>query len=110
MTFQRFRFVSILGILAIGAVAIAGGVRYTQAKTAAVTSAPDTSKKQLYRCPMHPQVVQDHPGRCPICGMNLVPVEPGATAKQPSCPAPGHSGGCCGGPAGGSDASPEPSK
>ena len=23
---------------------------------------------------MHPQVVQDHPGDCPICGMKLVPV------------------------------------
>lgn len=27
-----------------------------------------------YICPMHPQVVQDHPGDCPICGMDLVPL------------------------------------
>src|SRR5512136_982152 len=26
----------------------------------------------LYRCPMHPAVVQDRPGGCPICGMDLV--------------------------------------
>lgn len=25
-------------------------------------------------CPMHPQVRQDHPGDCPICGMTLEPV------------------------------------
>ncbi len=25
-----------------------------------------------YTCPMHPQVVQDHPGKCPICRMDLV--------------------------------------
>jgi membrane fusion protein, copper/silver efflux system len=25
-----------------------------------------------YYCPMHPGVVQDHPGDCPICGMTLV--------------------------------------
>lgn len=24
-----------------------------------------------YTCPMHPQIVQDHPGNCPICGMVL---------------------------------------
>lgn len=26
-----------------------------------------------YTCPMHPQIVQDHPGSCPICGMSLEP-------------------------------------
>jgi len=32
------------------------------------------TEKTLYTCSMHPQVVQDHPGDCPICGMKLVPV------------------------------------
>ena len=30
----------------------------------------------LYTCPMHPEVISDKPGRCPKCGMNLVPKEP----------------------------------
>ena len=30
----------------------------------------------LYRCPMHPDVVRNEPGKCPICGMELVKVEP----------------------------------
>ncbi|MCR4263463.1 MAG: heavy metal translocating P-type ATPase [Candidatus Roizmanbacteria bacterium] len=30
--------------------------------------------KTMYTCPMHPEVIQDHPGKCPKCGgMDLVP-------------------------------------
>ncbi|HEX8110493.1 MAG TPA: efflux RND transporter periplasmic adaptor subunit, partial [Kofleriaceae bacterium] len=32
----------------------------------------------LYQCPMHPSIVQDHPGECPICGMKLVAAPHGA--------------------------------
>ncbi|MBS1198198.1 MAG: efflux transporter, family, subunit [Proteobacteria bacterium] len=38
--------------------------------------------KQLYQCPMHPTIIQDHPGDCPICGMKLVPME--AAAATPA--------------------------
>jgi hypothetical protein len=31
-------------------------------------------KKQKYTCVMHPEVITDHPGNCPKCGMKLVPV------------------------------------
>jgi membrane fusion protein, copper/silver efflux system len=30
-----------------------------------------------YTCPMHPQIVRDEPGQCPICGMDLVPMKSG---------------------------------
>ncbi|HQQ51447.1 MAG TPA: heavy metal-binding domain-containing protein, partial [Spirochaetota bacterium] len=38
---------------------------------------PDNTKvipKVQYTCPMHPQIMSDKPGSCPICGMELVPI------------------------------------
>ncbi|MDP3468587.1 MAG: efflux RND transporter periplasmic adaptor subunit [Daejeonella sp.] len=32
------------------------------------------SQVQKYTCPMHPQIVKDGPGTCPICKMDLVPL------------------------------------
>ncbi|MCB9682325.1 MAG: efflux RND transporter periplasmic adaptor subunit [Alphaproteobacteria bacterium] len=33
--------------------------------------APDPLADTVFSCPMHPEVVQDGPGRCPVCGMFL---------------------------------------
>lgn len=30
------------------------------------------SSKEIYTCPMHPSVISDRPGACPVCGMALV--------------------------------------
>ena len=32
----------------------------------------------LWTCPMHPQIVREEPGNCPICGMTLEPMTPAA--------------------------------
>jgi Cu+-exporting ATPase len=37
----------------------------------------------IYTCPMHPEIRQDHPGNCPICGMTLEP-EVAAEAAGPN--------------------------
>ena len=34
-----------------------------------------TATERIWTCPMHPQIVEDQPGTCPICGMDLVRVE-----------------------------------
>ena len=41
----------------------------------------NSASTEIYTCPMHPQIQENHPGNCPICGMKLVKknVEPVAT-------------------------------
>jgi Cu(I)/Ag(I) efflux system membrane fusion protein len=43
------------------------------------SAAPE--KNQIYTCSMHPQIRQNKPGRCPICGMDLTPISTGAEPK-----------------------------
>lgn len=35
-----------------------------------------------YTCPMHPQILKDDPGNCPLCGMDLIPIVKDRTRKQ----------------------------
>ncbi len=35
----------------------------------------NTTQESVYVCPMHSEVVEDHPGRCPKCGMNLEKIQ-----------------------------------
>ncbi len=32
----------------------------------------EKKEKKTYTCPMHPEIIRDKPGQCPICGMDLV--------------------------------------
>lgn len=36
-------------------------------------------KDSYYTCSMHPQIMEPHPGKCPICGMNLIPIQKNKT-------------------------------
>ena len=38
-------------------------------------SGKDSANAGIWTCSMHPQVRMNHPGKCPFCGMDLVPVE-----------------------------------
>ncbi|MDX1631035.1 MAG: efflux RND transporter periplasmic adaptor subunit [Thermoanaerobaculia bacterium] len=40
-------------------------------------TAPATADAELWTCGMHPNVIQEEPGQCPICGMDLVPLGQG---------------------------------
>lgn len=42
----------------------------------------ETEEEAVYRCPMHPTVVSDRSGSCPICGMDLVKDQVQAQEKE----------------------------
>ena len=46
------------------------------ADTPAPALAPTTTAATQWTCPMHPEILRDRPGSCPICGMSLEPVSP----------------------------------
>lgn len=66
-------------VLAAAILAGCGGPSGRDAETAPASqqaSATNGADVQRYICPMHTHVVSEEPGECPICGMDLVPVEP----------------------------------
>ena len=70
-------FIWTLLITAVGpGVFIAGCSR----RPASANATAASSEKTLYTCGMHPWIIQDHPGNCPICGMKLEPVHKAAGA------------------------------
>src|SRR5687768_610293 len=46
--------------------------KYLRAQKAAPLAPAKPGAK--YTCPMHPEIIRDAPGDCPICGMALVPI------------------------------------
>lgn len=52
----------------------ASPLTYTVPRNAA--SPPGALEGTIYTCPMHPEIRQQAPGTCPICGMTLEPVMP----------------------------------
>ncbi len=59
-------------VVFIAAVGVAQRAGWIGGSAEITTSAADADGA-VYTCPMHPQIRQPDPGRCPICGMELVP-------------------------------------
>lgn len=66
-----------LGLAAAGLVA---GRRTPAADATSADAAAKAAAETWYTCGMHPEVVQDHPGTCPKCGMTLRPMAPDRAA------------------------------
>jgi Cu(I)/Ag(I) efflux system membrane fusion protein len=45
---------------------------FSETKLASLPSINPAGQGKVWVCPMHPEIMQDHPGTCPICGMDLV--------------------------------------
>lgn len=64
---------------------LAAGLLLGSGATWLLTRAPKPTSSAApalkYHCPMHPEVVRDAPGQCPICGMELVAFNPSALAS-----------------------------
>ena len=69
MSVVRWVLVVVTALVAVGSILSYAGVRLGGGAKRTSSS----GEEQLYACPMHPAIVQDHPGECPICGMTLVP-------------------------------------
>ncbi|NIT36003.1 MAG: efflux RND transporter periplasmic adaptor subunit [candidate division Zixibacteria bacterium] len=74
MASNRKKFLIAGAIVAAVLLAAGGGLLVRQHRVGGFPFAGGPSG-QVYNCPMHPYYTSDRPGECPICGMDLVPVE-----------------------------------
>jgi Cu(I)/Ag(I) efflux system membrane fusion protein len=55
-------------------------ILFTACKNKKIIAVENRQKKELWTCPMHPEIIRDKPGTCPICGMDLIKKEENAVA------------------------------
>jgi Cu(I)/Ag(I) efflux system membrane fusion protein len=53
---------------------------FTACKNKKMSGAESLVKKELWTCSMHPEIIRDLPGTCPICGMDLIKKDENASA------------------------------
>lgn len=64
-----------VGLAVLASLVLAGtGLMLSGCGRSKFPEAGADAAKTLYTCGMHPQVIQDKPGNCPICGMKLTPI------------------------------------
>ncbi|HUU51891.1 MAG TPA: efflux RND transporter periplasmic adaptor subunit [Candidatus Heimdallarchaeota archaeon] len=71
----------ILLILFLGILIGAAATYFVLPKLTSDANLIQESEKQLYSCGMHPEVISEKPGNCPICGMKLTPIKGSAQAS-----------------------------
>jgi Cu(I)/Ag(I) efflux system membrane fusion protein len=79
MSINRRKFLTGFGIVTAIAITGYGVGRFLPIQT--MSSSVEITENQ-YTCPMHSQIIQDHPGNCPICNMTLVKIANGGMTQH----------------------------
>ena len=66
--------ISLLAILAFILGYFFNSVTHKPATTPGSGLSSEQAVSQKWTCSMHPQIIRDGPGKCPICGMDLIPM------------------------------------
>ncbi len=77
MKTDRKTIIIVISTLVIGVLLgwlIFGGAS-NSSKSENVAESQEVGKETIWTCSMHPQIRQNEPGACPICGMDLIPLE-----------------------------------
>ncbi|WP_420457784.1 efflux RND transporter periplasmic adaptor subunit [Neolewinella sp.] len=62
---------------------LGGYLLFSGTPPSADEQAPQTTEAEIWTCSMHPQIQRDEPGDCPICGMDLIPLD-AASSTDPT--------------------------
>ena len=78
------RLLSVMLVAAVSLVPLALLTGCGDPESTSMSDNGDSAQVQLWTCGMHPNVITEEPGQCPICGMNLTPVKNTAEAEEQS--------------------------
>ena len=67
----KFAVIAAVALLAIATFNVTGCKQSSEPSAPAAQTTNAVSPTIKYTCAMHPEVVQDKPGKCPKCGMEL---------------------------------------
>lgn len=81
-------FVTVVSVALTLAVFIGGSylLGFHRPHTVTVTDTASGEEKTLWTCGMHPWIIEDEPGLCPICNMELTPIKESEVGRATSTP------------------------
>ena len=78
---------NLVAVCLLAGILLAGLIVLQGCKESGSESSDEKTGEQKWTCPMHPDIIDNRPVKCPRCGMDLVPLEP--EKKEPEKKEPG---------------------